>query len=282
MDPFTRLNGAVFRATGLSAHIFAQRAYMKVWKVANPVRTFQTSFGSRMRANIVDYIPGRICFFGIWEPSLTRFMSETVKPGDTVVDVGANIGYFTLLLSSLVGPTGRVISIEASPQTAAMLRANVELNGCKNVDVREIAVTEQPGTLKLFHSKFGDGNTGMATVVEGRGSTSFDLVKTDTLLSILGADAGRVSFIKIDIEGAELPVLKEIAANRNRFAPAMTVVSEVDDSNMAIADSFRAIGFKVAYIENDYSLRSYLEQQTHPLKAFNGTKPETADMVFTF
>ena len=281
MDPFTRLNAAAFRATGLSAHVLAQRAYMKLWKMATPVRTFRTDFGLRMRANIFDFIPQRVCFFGVWEPSLTRFMMETVKPGDTVVDIGANIGYFTLLLSSLVGPTGRVIAIEAAPATAALLRENIALNRCNNVDVREVAVTEQPGTLKLFHSKYADGNTGHQTLIEGRGSDVFDLVKADTLLAVLGADAARASFIKIDIEGAELPVLNEIVANRSRFAQRLTVVSEIDESHMAIVDAFRAAGFAASYIENDYTLGSYLDLRAGPPKAFNGTRPETADMVFT-
>jgi len=270
MDAFTQLNSAAFRMDKMKLHVLLQRLYMKASKFAKPNRTFRTRFGSVMRGDITDYVPARICFFGSWEP----------KPGDTVVDLGANIGYFTLLMSKLVGPSGRVISIEAAPKAAGILRGNIAANGCRNVDVREVAVAEKPGEIKLFHSRWGDTNTGAATLVEGRGSARFDVVKTDTLLNILADDAPRVSFIKIDIEGAELSVLEEILTQRDRFQRSLTIVSELEDANMHVVDRFKSAGFSAGYIENDYSIDAYLRQSIDGLKSFNGTRPHTADMVF--
>jgi FkbM family methyltransferase len=280
MDAFTRLNSAAFRKDNMKVHVLLQRAYMKAWKLAKPRQTFRTKFGSVMRGSITDYVPARICFFGSWEPNLTRFMETTIKPGDTVVDLGANIGYFTLLMSKLVGPAGHVISIEAAPASAAILRENVAMNGGQNVAVKEIAVAEKPGEIKLFHSRWGNTNTGAATLVEGRGSDRYDVVKTDTLLNILGDDASRVSFIKIDIEGAELPVLHEIIANRPLLGKRLTIVSEIEAANMHIVDRFKSSGFNAGFIENDYSIDAYLRESTDGLRPFEGKRPETADMVF--
>lgn len=280
MDTFTRWNAAAFRISNMKLHVLLQRAYMKASKIAKPNRRFSTNFGSVMRGNITDYVPARICFFGTWEPNLSRFMEATIRPGDSVVDLGANIGYFTLLMSKLVGPTGRVISIEAAPTTAAILRENVAANACSNVDVKEIAIAEKEGELKLFHSRWGETNTGAATLVEGRGSAGYDVVKTDTLLDVLAENAPRVSFIKIDIEGAEMPVLNEILANRAHFGRSLTIVCELEDSNMQIVDRFRTSGFEAGYIENDYSVDAYLRESIDELKPFNGERPDTADMVF--
>src|SRR5262245_27996112 len=83
--------------------------------------TAMTSGGVRHRVHLPDEIGSRIYYFGVWEPSVTRVFQNILKRGDTVVDIGANIGYYTLLSSKCVGPIGHVYAIEASPTIYRML-----------------------------------------------------------------------------------------------------------------------------------------------------------------
>ena len=109
-----------------------------------------TVFGSRTAGDMRDIIQQYIYYFGLWEPNLTRYLRERLKPGDTFVDVGANIGYFSLRVSHCVGPSGSVVSIEASPRIFAALQANLKRNQTQNVRAINIAVSNEAGTLKLY------------------------------------------------------------------------------------------------------------------------------------
>jgi FkbM family methyltransferase len=79
----------------------------------------------------------------LFEPNLTYFISSVLKPGDVFIDVGANIGYFTMLAAKCVGASGKVYAIEASPSTYDLLIANLRLNEVKNVEAINMAVTDK-------------------------------------------------------------------------------------------------------------------------------------------
>lgn len=126
-----------------------------------------------------------------------------LRPGDVFVDVGANIGYFTLLASQIVAPTGRVIAVEANPRTFALLEANVRLNRCANVDLRHVAAGETPGFASMFERE--PGNAGgdqvdFATTADHSG------IAVERLDRIVGDQVVRL--IKLDIEGAEAKALR--------------------------------------------------------------------------
>jgi FkbM family methyltransferase len=128
--------------------------------------------------------------------------------GTTAIDVGANVGIFAVPLALAVGPQGRVIAVEPSPENVEQLEYNVGLNDLGNVDVRPIALAAEPGVVALqlgddpaFHST--------TTVVRSRDAATSTVVPADTLDRIWH-DAGSpdVSFLKIDTEGGELDVLR--------------------------------------------------------------------------
>ena len=144
--------------------------------------------------DLYNLLPGR-------EGDVDAFIRSCLREGAVFVDVGANVGYYTLVASKLVGAVGRVYSIEPVPSTAAVLRVNVELNGCGNIVVREVAAwsARECLTLKIPASMYG-----YASVV--REGTSVTVVAS-TLDDIL-RDETWIHLIKIDVEGAELEVLK--------------------------------------------------------------------------
>lgn len=274
---FSRINSALYTPAFSRIHVFAQRAYLRALRAVKPHRTFKTYFGARMSGNIGDYVQARIFSFSIWEPNLSRFMEQRIEPQTVAVDIGAHVGYFTLLMSQL---GKKVIAIEASPSTFEQLSCHAETNGCTNVTLVNKAVASHPGEMKLFKSQWGEGNSGNFSLIEPANSAGYALVKTDTLLSILGDEAKKVSFIKIDIEGAERPVLEEIVNNAGAFADRLTVVAEVNNANLDLVDRFIAAGFRCSVLENFYGFDAYLSGRVDEPKPWSGGRHPSSDLIF--
>jgi len=137
----------------------------------------------------------------VLEPELSAFLMRAVRPGDTVVDAGANIGLFTMLLSRLVGPTGFVHAFEPHPDTAGRLDRNVALNKATNVLVHETALWDANRDLTLYTCF----EPGLASLRPYDGWTGSRTVRAERLDRII-PDAPRL--IKMDIEGSELTALK--------------------------------------------------------------------------
>jgi FkbM family methyltransferase len=161
--------------------------------------------GAKIRTDRVDYLQLLIYYLGVFEPHAVEMLRRSVNPGATVVDVGANIGVYSIESALAVGPNGRVISIEAAPGHVQKLRENIQLNRMTNVVVVEAALGAAPGEGRL---SLPDGdNLGMFTLGSVSGSQSHLVaVRTlDDILDELGVD--RVDFVKMDIEGSEYHAL---------------------------------------------------------------------------
>jgi len=137
----------------------------------------------------------------------------TPKENDLVIDVGAHLGRYTLISSNRVGREGKVITIEANPLILDKLKKNLELNQITNTIDLNYAVFSEKTKIKLFFPREGLKNTIYNTIVSDRSANSekFIEVNADTLdniLSTVGLNLEDVNWIKIDVEGAELEVLK--------------------------------------------------------------------------
>jgi len=154
------------------------------------------------------------------ESELTDYLRDTLKPGDTFVDVGANVGWFTLIAAKAVGPTGRVVAVEPEPRNAAKLRGNVAANGFGNVTVLEKAASDTPGTLSLHIADLGE-NHSVADLGYGRGTVSVEAVRLDDAIT------GPVRLIKVDVEGYEAQVLAGLERTP-RDNPGVVLVIEFD------------------------------------------------------
>jgi FkbM family methyltransferase len=132
------------------------------------------------------------------------------KEGDTVVDVGAHIGLYTLIAAKRVGPSGKVIAIEPDPENCNLLKRNVELNRLTNVITLECAAFSSNSKLKLYLPGKERGFTKLGTIMTNRAVTEnfleIDATTLDHLMMMQGI--AQVNWIKIDVEGAELEVLK--------------------------------------------------------------------------
>lgn len=177
--------------------------------------------GSRMYLDPWDRSPMRRTFRSYLrapkEPLTTKLFKNAIRRGDTVLDVGANIGFFSLLAARLVGETGRVHAFEPEPRNFKFLIKNIALNAYDQIAAYNKAIWRQPGHLKLYLSNELD--TGAHTLrvrhamryfdqsSEGQ-SVDVECVVMDSFL----AGVERVDVIKMDIEGAEAGALEGMAA----------------------------------------------------------------------
>ncbi|MHC4220673.1 MAG: FkbM family methyltransferase, partial [Planctomycetota bacterium] len=166
-----------------------------------------TEWGSRIVSRLPDLIQMYIYLFGIWEPDITTFIRARLAPGDTFIDVGANVGYHTLLAAKLVGESGRVAAIEASPAIFRSLQHNLDLNDDTGV-VRAVnmAAADVPGTVQIHSGPVH--NVGLTTTLESRGLAPEAEVAAAPLADLLEPVEIETSrLVKIDVEGAEDRVL---------------------------------------------------------------------------
>ena len=145
--------------------------------------------------------PGKIArvLLGTYEPEQTSLFRQWVRPGDTLLDVGAHAGYYSLLSAGLVGERGQVWSFEPNPTNCACLRRHVQMNGLHNVHVEQVAVSDAAGPARFA---FGTGS-GTGHLDDG-GAVQVDMVTLDDFCETRGIHP---TAVKIDVEGAELRVL---------------------------------------------------------------------------
>ncbi|MEO8132501.1 MAG: FkbM family methyltransferase [Betaproteobacteria bacterium] len=225
--------------------------------------------GPRVEIQLPDQIQDRIYFFGTWEPEISDYIASTLAPGDCFVDVGANIGYFSLLAASIVGNSGAVHSIEASPSIFAVLSRNVMRSGYTNITLHNKAASDAPRRLPIFlgPAENRGATTTVSSVAVRKGQHLEAEVQADTLVAIVGeAELLAARLVKIDIEGAEYSLVSSIAHLLPRFSPATEwlievspeAISEQGKSADTLLAMFRAAGYDLLRIRNDYSDDSYL------------------------
>lgn len=126
-----------------------------------------------------------------------QYVAKFVRPGDTVIDAGAHYGAYTVVLSKLVGPGGRVIAIEPAPHAIEVLTHNLELNGLTNVEVHQVALGSEEGRMDLYTHPDPSRNS----LSETPGATGTESVAVRRLDDLVGSR--KPTFMKIDVEGAE-------------------------------------------------------------------------------
>ena len=210
--------------------------------------------------------------FGKFEPETVAIFRSSLKEDMTVIDIGANLGYFTVIAASRVGPSGKVFSYEPDPRNFNLLKKNITVNGFKNVMAIPIALSDCAGTRKLF---FGDNQT-THSFSDKRGAGRSESVVTDTLdnsLKTLGYS--RIDIIKMDIEGAEpiaLEGMKETIARK----PALIIIFEfypnaikrLGYSPLKFLETFKELGFSMSVIDEDSGTRIVIDDIATFIESF--------------
>jgi FkbM family methyltransferase len=162
--------------------------------------------GARFACDMGDQISREVCLTGLYEPPVTRVVQRHLRPRGTLVDVGANWGYFSLLAAPAVGPEGTVFALEPDPRQFEALTRNVSANGFRQVAPLQAAASAEEGRLSLVGYDEGQANRGVSRVAgPSAPGRRFDVRAMS--VDLLTAACPRVDVVKIDVEGAEDAVL---------------------------------------------------------------------------
>ncbi len=172
---------------------------------------------------------GAALFCGGFETVEHSFAEHFVRAGMTVLDIGAHHGYYTLLFSGKVGAEGKVVAFEPSPRERQRLALHLRINRCKNVAMEDCALSEAEGMEQLYLADTIESGCNSLRKPAVSARTKLVSVRTRCLDHVL-RERGieRVDFIKLDVEGAELSVLKG-AAELLRRRPRPVILAEVED-----------------------------------------------------
>jgi FkbM family methyltransferase len=221
-----------------------------------------TRWGAKMLVDTRDaMVAPWLILDGLWESHVTDWFQRTLGPGQVFVDVGANVGYFTLLGGGLVGPDGTVVAVEAHPRLAELLRRNVIINGYHgHVTTWHRAAWSEATGLKLHLRQNFASNSSVGTAgpdALARLGDTEEIVEVAALrLDDLLADLPRVDVVKVDVEGAEIHVFaglaRTLAAN-----PAITImfewspaqIEDVGDDPAMLIDLLAGHGFGFRLLE---------------------------------
>ena len=202
-------------------------------------------------------IGARLALDGFWEAWITAAIARTVQPGWRCVDVGANHGYYTLVLADAAGPEGRVVAIEPSPRAAGLLEMTVELNGFEGfTTVLQQVAADRGGSIALRIPEHHGMNASIREdIVESGETVSVEATTLDELL----AEWPRVDLVKIDVEGAEELVWRGMRDVVD-LNPAITILLEVNSSRYDDAKAFyrelEGCGFPLRYVDFDGEIKA--------------------------
>lgn len=200
----------------------------------------------RMWVDINDRAVSFGCLYEIYEPHETAVIGKLLRPGDTFVDIGANIGWFSILASTLIGPSGRILAFEPRPDTFERLASSLsmiplgDVAKALNVGLSDSEISmnltwapnsPNPGGSHLIRGDIAEGQAGAC--VNLKTLDSFDLASCD--------------FIKIDIEGAELKAMQGARDTLHRLRPV--ILSELHSSQLKLVSDCLLSEY-VSYMSN--------------------------------
>jgi FkbM family methyltransferase len=184
-------------------------------------------FGANLELDLANFVD-RTIFMGCYEPLNTCLFKRILHPGGTVVDVGANIGYFSLLAASLVGKTGTVIAVEAHPGNFEILSAVVRRNGLEQVVPVNIGLSDENGSGQVIMADQNEFANRTASMVPqpGLSGPTVPVRRFDDCISDWNIDV--VDLMKLDVDGFETRVVKGASKSLNS-GRVKNVIVEFDD-----------------------------------------------------
>jgi FkbM family methyltransferase len=210
------------------------------------------------------------------EPPVQSALGARLGRGCTFYDIGANVGFFSMIGARLVGPGGRVVAFEPVPGNAALVRANANANGFQNVRVVQMAVSDINGEADLALAAYSGGSAlvGTASPPDTIGTIRVEVSRLDDVIDRLRLPVPEL--VKIDVEGAEFEVLKGM--QRTVLAHHPTILLELDDDKAEALDRktsacvqwLTAHGYSVADMPESYPGNRWLVRHFLATPAVDG------------
>lgn len=206
--------------------------------------------GQGLRFNASGSNAGYI--LGTSEPHVQQALALLVDGGDVVYDIGANIGFFSILAARLTGPTGHVVAFDPLASNAERIVHNSSLNGFDWVEVRTIAVGREDGDARFLVSEVSSWGR-LASTGRHEGHTGETGVRVQTLDSIVASGTRPPQVVKIDVEGAEADVLDGARVTIGAHRPRLII--ELHGTNAAVADRLDSLGYAGIVIGDTATVR---------------------------
>lgn len=213
---------------------------------------YRVDRGAIMELRMKDFIE-RSIYFDAYEFLCRRIILCYLKPGSVFIDIGANVGYYSLLANARVGAAGRVLSFEPNPVTAWQLKRNIRLNAARQIELFGVALSDKEGDVQLYCPI--DETHGHASM-RNQGWQSADnyTVPAKRLDDILPMDIEHIDLVKIDVEGAELLVFRGGGHTISNLKPPVIIeLNEKAAANFGY-DSLDVIKLLIKY-NPDYRLK---------------------------
>lgn len=206
----------------------------------------------------VDWQLHRSFAYGSWEPEVVRSIQGHVHSGMRVLDIGAQSGFYSLLLSRLVGPDGMVFAFEPLPANFRVLEENLSLNSIQNVMIRREAVSDFSGNISFeFPREEVSLIAGPLLESDNLGAFQVPAISLDDFVRQTGQP---IQFIKMDVEGAETAVLRGAVQTLKAFHPAMVVELHHDHPQDGLHPAItllEQLGYQIEWL-NEVAYRSHI------------------------
>ncbi len=200
----------------------ARMASMLAPRLLSGDRAYEGADGIVMRVDPDDGFQP-LMLLGIFERSSLDALARHARPGSVVVDAGAHIGLFSLHAARAVGDAGNVLSFEVDPAALDRLREHLDLNRATRVEVNEVALSDEEGEVSFHVSPQLGWSTLRGDLAPGSREIEVRAAPLDARLAELGVDPERVSVVKVDVEGAEMEVLRGARGTLERSGAAVIV-----------------------------------------------------------
>lgn len=194
----------------------------------------------------VDLATEKYYWLGTHEPLVQALLERQMRAGDVAWDIGAHVGFFTVLMARQAGPEGRVYAFEPVDRNAVRLEENIDANGLHNVVICPAAVSDVSGFVA-----FADGATSLEGRIDQQGAMRVECVTVD---SAVAAGCTPPTLMKLDVEGAEAAVIRGASLTIATFRPRMLIEIHSPEAGAEVAAAM-----PVAYAFADLSTRCAVE-----------------------
>ncbi len=189
--------------------------------------------GARLIVPVGDFVGAAVYSFGDLDPKVTWVARRILRPGDTALDMGANIGLVTMAMADAVGPAGRIEAFEPQPRLAEFIRRSAGLNGYRQVTVHEVALGSEDGTAELCIPHDNAGRGSLSRSVDAAEVIPVPIRNAGPMLD--GLALGPIRLVKMDVEGHEEEIVTG-AEDFLRRSPPEAILFELNSYEGAFRD----------------------------------------------
>ena len=247
----------------ITTSIYKFRVIQNLLFKYSSVETTILNYNIKLKLVTGDLISNYLYHFRTWEPCISNYVMSQINSlmYRSFIDIGANIGYFSVLIASNQSKCV-VYSYEPSPLIFKNLQGNVRLNALSNVELRNMAISDKKGSLEIFAGHaLNSGSTGVFDLGNTEGSFS---VKAVTLLEEVSKYKYPPKIIKIDTEGSELMILSNLNILLNHLPDDIEFIVEINPELIGLSEAnsiikgFQSLSFRAFELTNSYDILFYV------------------------